>query len=299
MTVGRRTTLLLATTALAMLLSSGVALAVNTVNCEPRTERCVGTDRPDLMRGTSSFDNMLGRDGDDTLKGFGRFDFLRGQMGDDRLFGGLRGDFLVGGEGDDKLRGEESLDGYAFARSEWGDDTIIEDSPPRNYVFLPFGRSFTGPVTTTMISSPAPEVNNAQSGSTVQWDGEVIRIVEGSSGDDNVTGTARADDIADYLGPDFGTGPDTDTVSGGAGADFLFVLDGDSNDTVTCGPGNDTVFFDEGATPAESDTLLDEPNCEEQNPEEGPDGLEVRQSASYREQILEDAPDSVVEAFSP
>ena len=293
--MGRRTVLLLATTALVMLLSSGVALAVKTINCEPRAERCVGTDRPDLMRGTSSFDNMFGRDGDDTLKGFGRFDLLRGQMGDDRLFGGLRQDLLSGGEGEDKLRGEESLDVYSFPRSDWGQDTIIEDSPPRNVIILPFGRSFTGPVTTTMISDsgPLPEVNNAESGSTVQWNGEVIRIVVGSSGDDTVTGTEVADQIYDDAGPDLRTGPDTDIVTGARGSDVLLVLDGDTRDRVTCGPGNDTVYFDdEGAL---QDTLADEASCEEQftSSEEEP------QARSYREQILEDAPDFVVEAYSP
>lgn len=279
--------LLLATTALAMLFSSGVALAVNTIDCEPRAERCVGTDRPDLMRGTGGTDSMFGRDKGDTLKGFGRYDELYGQRGDDRLFGGAGSDDLIGGEDDDKLRGEEELDFYVFDRSNWGQDTIIEDSPPRNAVVLPFGRSFNGAVTTTMTSSPSPEVTSAQSGSTVQWDDDVIRGVLGSSGDDTVTGTRRPDDILDFVGSD------TDTITGGAGADLLLVLDGDTSDTVTCGPGNDTVYFDdEGAL---QDTLADEASCEEQftSFEEEP------QARSYGEQILEGAPDSVVEAYSP
>lgn len=134
-------------------------------------------------------------------------------------------------------------------------------------------------------SGALPEVSNAQSGSTVNWDGDVIRFVEGSSGNDTVTGTEGADDIFDYAGPDTDTGAGTDDISGAGGNDFLGVEDGDTSDsTVTWGPGDDTVFFDEG------DTLLDEVNCEEQNPPEP----ELEDATTYRAQILEQVPDSVI-----
>lgn len=287
--VGRRTILVLAMTALTVLLTSGVALALNTINCKEGARRCVGTDRPDLMRGTDGFDQMYGRDGDDTLKGFDKFDVLLGQKGEDRLFGGPRRDALIGGEDDDKLRGEEVLDIYVFERSNWGQDAIIEDSPSRNIIFLPFRPSFDGTITTNMISDsgPLPEVSNAASGSTVNWDGDVIRIVLGSSGDDVVTGTDGADQIIDDAGPDYDLHADADILSGGGGRDLLVVLDGDDNDTVTCGAGNDTVYFDDG------DTLLDEPSCEEQNPEEP--GIEAQQATTYREKFLEKVPADVLE----
>lgn len=269
--------------ALAVLLTSGAALALNTINCEKGAEKCVGTDRPDLMRGTGGFDLMFGRDKGDTMKGFGKFDALLGQKGDDRLFGGKRQDFLIGGEDDDKLRGEEGLDIHYFERSGWGQDTIIEESPSRNVVLLPDRNSFTGTITTNMIPGPPPEVSNAESGSTVNWDGDVIRIVAASSGNDVVTGTDNADRIFDELPTD------TDVISGGRGGDLLVVEDGDTNDTVTCGAGNDTVYFDDG------DTLLDEANCEEKNPP----FIEERQATSYRAQILEKVPDSVLEGNLP
>jgi Ca2+-binding RTX toxin-like protein len=282
--------LLLAATALAVLLSSGVALALNTINCEERAERCVGTDRADLMRGTDRDDLMFGRDKGDTLKGFGGFDALLGQKGDDRLFGGARQDFVIGGPDDDKLRGEDALDIYFFERSNWGQDTIFEESPSRNLIFLPFRRGFTGPVTTNMNSGPLPEVTNAASGSTVNWAGDVIFGVGGSSGDDTITGTERADDIFDEAGPITRTGADTDALSGGGGGDFLFVEDGDGDDTVTCGGGNDTVFFDEG------DTLVDAAACEEQNP---PRPERQQRATTYRAQALEEAPDAVLEGYRP
>ena len=74
----RRTVFLLASTALAVLLSCGAALALNAVACEGGGKRCVGTDRPDLMKGTGGIDAIYGRDKGDTLKGFGGTDALLG-----------------------------------------------------------------------------------------------------------------------------------------------------------------------------------------------------------------------------
>ena len=53
----RRIMLLVATTALTLLLASGVALAVTRI----------GTDGPDTLRGTKGDDNLLGKGGNDTL----------------------------------------------------------------------------------------------------------------------------------------------------------------------------------------------------------------------------------------
>src|SRR4028119_1532512 len=97
-----RTALLLVSTALAIMLSAGVALALNAVDCEGGGIRCVGTDRPDLVRGSDDLDAIYGRDGGDILKGRGEGDALLGHKGDE-LLGGPRQDFLIGGVGDDGL----------------------------------------------------------------------------------------------------------------------------------------------------------------------------------------------------
>ena len=89
----RRTVLLLATMALTLLVASGVALAVTRI----------GTDGPDILRGTT---------GDDNLVGLG---------GNDRIFGGLRGnDNLLGGPGKDLVIG-----GTADYRRGGGDRTVV------------------------------------------------------------------------------------------------------------------------------------------------------------------------------
>ena len=242
----RRTILLLAAMGTALLLSSGVALALNVIKCGSE-EPCHGTDRPDLMKGTDGFNFMLGHGNDDALKGFGRSDELFGQEGDDRLLGGRGQDFVVGGKGDDTLRGEETIDGYFFERSKWGQDSIIEDAPSRNFLALPFAENLSGPVTTNLNSDsgPTPEVTNAQSGSTVNWEGNVITFVSGSSGDDTVTGNDASNGLYDDAGPVYGTAPDTDAISAGGGNDFIVVQDGDSSDTVNCGGGSDYVISDE------------------------------------------------------
>jgi Ca2+-binding RTX toxin-like protein len=262
----RRGVLLLATMALAILAASGVALALNTINCKTN-QVCTGTKRADLMKGTNGFNEIHARGNDDTLKGFGSSDGLFGQEGDDRLRGGRGGDGLFGGKDDDNLRGEEAIDFYIYERSDWGDDTIIEDTPSRNFLVLPFEENITGPVTTNLNSDsgPTPEVTNAQSASTVNWEGDVITSVVASSGDDTVTGNEAANVILDNAGPFTETGPDTDAISAGGGDDFIIVEDGDSNDTVNCGEGDDFVVSDETE-------VLIAPDCE-QNVTEGEDPL--------------------------
>jgi Ca2+-binding RTX toxin-like protein len=69
----RRVVLVLAAMALALLLASGVALAVNEV----------GTDGPDTLRGTNRADNLSGKGGNDVLFGLGGSDNVLGEEGKD------------------------------------------------------------------------------------------------------------------------------------------------------------------------------------------------------------------------
>ena len=111
----RRTIVLLATMALTLLVASGVALAVTKV----------GTDGPDILRGTSKADNLLGRGGNDQIFGEGGHDNLLGGPGKDfmgtgnerlagggdtNLVGGPGNDAVVGGFGADNVVGNEGND---------------------------------------------------------------------------------------------------------------------------------------------------------------------------------------------
>jgi Ca2+-binding RTX toxin-like protein len=65
----RRVVLVLALMAAALVVASGMALAVNKI----------GTNGPDTLKGANRADNLLGRGGNDVLFGFGGRDNLLGE----------------------------------------------------------------------------------------------------------------------------------------------------------------------------------------------------------------------------
>ena len=111
----RLVALVLAAMALALLLASGVALAVNKL----------GTNGPDTLRGTNGDDNLLGKGGDDNLFSLGGSDNLLGGPGKDNvisgnerrsgggdknLLGGPGNDIVIGGWDSDNVLGQEGND---------------------------------------------------------------------------------------------------------------------------------------------------------------------------------------------
>jgi len=122
----RRAILLLTMMAVTLVVTSGVALAVNKV----------GTNGPDTLRGTNGADNLLGKGGNDVLFSLGGRDTLLGAEGKDWVLGGneqrpLGGDKnLVGGPGNDGVQGGEDSDnllgssGNDFADGGPGSDNI-------------------------------------------------------------------------------------------------------------------------------------------------------------------------------
>jgi Ca2+-binding RTX toxin-like protein len=144
---------------------------------------------------------------------------------------------------------------------------------------LPNGRNFAGAITTNLISDSGrvPEVANADGGSTVDWNGQVIRVVVGSTGDDTITGGDAAEMIFD--GEELDT--DRDTISGGGGNDLIDAQDAAADDKVECGGGHDTVYFDE-----EHELVFPE-DCEEQF--SAPNTLGGRQAAADEAKGLEEA----------
>jgi Ca2+-binding RTX toxin-like protein len=115
----------LATMALALLLASGVAVAVNKI----------GTNGPDTLRGTNKADNLLGKGGNDILLGRGGTDNLLGGPGKDIVLGGnerrlSRGDKnLVGGSGNDSVIGGLGSDNIL---GQEGNDLVV-DGPVREF----------------------------------------------------------------------------------------------------------------------------------------------------------------------
>ena len=120
----RRLVLLLTAMALALLLASGVALAVNRI----------GTDGPDTLRGTNGNDNLLGRGDNDILFALNGRDNLLGGPGNDwldtRRMGFRRGDKnMVGGSGNDAVIGGRGSDNVL---GEEGND-LVADGPEREF----------------------------------------------------------------------------------------------------------------------------------------------------------------------
>ena len=110
-----------------------------------------------------------------------------------------------------------------------------------------------------------------------------------TDGDDELIGSDGRDFMVGFGGSDVYRGgsrgdgvdadeesvnPGEDTVSTSGGPDFIDAIDGEL-DTISCGRGEDTVFFDVG---------LDEVanNCEEQNP---PDGDLTAEAAQLQEEL--------------
>src|SRR5215211_7983859 len=99
----RRTTLMVVTMVIPLLVAGGVALAVTKI----------GTNGPDTLKGTNAADNLIGKGANDVLFSLAGRDTLLGEEGKDwvlggnaqRPFGGVKN--LVGGPGNDGVLGGE------------------------------------------------------------------------------------------------------------------------------------------------------------------------------------------------
>lgn len=129
----RRLAVVLTITALASLLSAGVAFAL-TVDCTAG-RGCPGTDGPDTLNGSAGDDDMDARQAGDRLYGGDSHDWMSGDTyaptdsstdGEDRVFGGAGSDGMVGYGGGDLLSGGIGRDYiYAVEHSNGpGEDTV-------------------------------------------------------------------------------------------------------------------------------------------------------------------------------
>ena len=124
--------------------------------------REVGTDGPDVMKGSASNDYFFAKGGNDELYGRGGRDRLLGGKGADLVVGGDRGDELYGMRGNDALRGgggSDYLDGdvgrdaaYAGAGNDYlvdivGGDLLVGGRGADNGYFDERKRGRTGDVT--------------------------------------------------------------------------------------------------------------------------------------------------------
>jgi Ca2+-binding RTX toxin-like protein len=92
------------------------------INCREGDDRAYGGSGNDRIFGELGSDTLYGNPGSDTLDGGGGRDVLEGNSGPDRLFGGGGQDRLLGGSGHDILVGGSKNDRLVGDR---GQDTLI------------------------------------------------------------------------------------------------------------------------------------------------------------------------------
>ena len=129
----RRTVLLLAVMASALVVASGVAWAA-TIECPNRSGNlCVGTKKSDTMTGASSADEMRGRAGMDRMRAAGGNDTISGGLGDDVVRGGTGADTISGDEGLDRLYGDAGSD-TIYTAGAYGDQVDCGNGTDKAYV---------------------------------------------------------------------------------------------------------------------------------------------------------------------
>jgi Ca2+-binding RTX toxin-like protein len=276
----RRAVLLITAVAVALVAVSGVTLAKD-ITCPtgPGTDQCMGTSRDDTMTGTGQDDDMDGLGGQDTLLALDGDDVLKGGAGEDSLSGGNNDDTYafsadwgadrIPADGEGAGRGTDKLD-FSSPLLLQPLDIDLVPSANRDEVYSVYSGAGT-------LNFPATvEIENVTGGTfrDVVRGNDVNNHLSGGAGNDSLygrggddhliggpgadalVGGAGDDDLEGNLGVDTGV----DTVYGDnpgvpteTGDDEIDVKDG-LKDTVDCGPGTDTVFFDEG--------IDDVKNCE-------------------------------------
>jgi Ca2+-binding RTX toxin-like protein len=236
----RKTVLLLASVATALLLASGVVLAA-TISCPNRDgNRCVGTPQGDTMMGTDRADGMRGLDGNDALRARGGTDRLLGGLGNDTLSGAAgRDTYLFGdGWGQDRITGESGgIDTLDFsALSENG--LHVSLTPSASAPEAVFGDSMLNFPSTAVIEDVVAPTHTRRYG--------YINIIEGNNAANHLFGSRNGDDL-------YGQGGN-DTLLGGGNQD---VLDGGAgNDTLSGEEGPDEYYFS-GVNEWGDDTIID------------------------------------------
>jgi Ca2+-binding RTX toxin-like protein len=260
----RKTGLVMASVALAVLLICGVALAA-TVNCVSGAELCEGTEEGDTLKGTQGEDHMNGLAGEDKLYGKEGRDNMRGGLGNDTLHGGPGRDVAGIDTADEPPPGESPMAGYDTFYGGDGKDFFLEREG-RNRVSGGSGDDWL--ISRGTLLGDAGD-DRVEGRTRLEEPHEEVPIgtLRGGSGDDfmYLAGSGRAfgglgDDTFDRRGPCLdicvtnGAGPRV--LEGGPGNDELrlfgphddtiYLTDGERDRVISCGGGTDTIYFDRG-----------------------------------------------------
>jgi hypothetical protein len=227
----RKTVLLFAALAAALLLGSGVAFAA-TFTCT--TNPCNGTAQDDQITGTLNPETINGRGGDDEISALDANDALNGQAGDDTMNGEFGNDKFAGGLNNDTMDGGDDNDRYMFS-DNFGLDRIKADSSGLDTV--DFSRIRT-PLNTDQYSNgitvdlvgPDPLCDTTLT-YCLSLGGEFIENIMGTPFGDHLTGNSLKNNIRGGDGWDY--------LNGQAGNDRL--LGGGNDDPYD--NSNPSAFF--------------------------------------------------------
>ena len=232
----------------------------------------------DVISGLGGDDQIFGYAGNDILDGGEGADYIEGGTGDDSIFGGSGNDYLSGdtgndiidgGVGDDTLFGGNGADTYVFGRGYGKDLIFCFSQDPQNLDSLALGQgivlndlSITRVYNDLLISikgtNDAVTIQGYFNGYDVSTDaidrivfadGQILRVedikalvLNGTSGDDRISGYATSDVLLGFSGNDELQGYDGDDIlDGGAGDDYLMGMEGSDTYLFGFGSGLDTI----------------------------------------------------------
>jgi len=164
-----------------LVLASGVALALNRIDCSTSTDPgdgiCSGTSEADLIVGTDN-DNIRALAGKDTVNGALGDDVIDGGRGSDQLSGGEGVDEIIGGQGNDifDLMDEARVipvpvDSSEIGSGGDGNDTTVADDGNQDLILCGAGKKdvvsydqydlFFADESGEFGNSPSPDCENA------------------------------------------------------------------------------------------------------------------------------------------
>ncbi|MBU1052976.1 MAG: putative Ig domain-containing protein [Proteobacteria bacterium] len=209
--------------------------------------------------------DIIGANEDDILSGTAAVDRIYGNSGNDTLAGGMGNDILTGGEGDDTYifnqgDGIDIIDDIADASEGntlvFGEGITLEDmnrsiSFSDGKLIIRIGETGNEVHLTGFDPDEADygthAVDNFQfaDGTIINYEQLVQNtfIVQGGSGDDNLSGTNVTDRLYGYEGSDILNGNSgDDTLTGGTQDDTLYGGTGDDTYVFNIGDGADTIY---------------------------------------------------------
>ncbi|HKG37498.1 MAG TPA: calcium-binding protein [Conexibacter sp.] len=204
----------------------------------PQGEVLEGTNQKDDLWGNSGRNSIWARQGNDAMRGLGEADIIKGQEGNDTIWAGGGEDEVTGGQGNDDLGGEDGADhlygqdGDDSTHGGEGDDVINGGAGEDG---------LTGDRGADAIRGSTGD-DQLEGGWEEDGEGDTIW---GEAGRDRLNGNAGNDTL--YGGEDndelFGEGG-LDWLYGEGGADTLTANDGQPDNAVDCGSGEDIAFRD-------------------------------------------------------